>query len=260
MFEIDNYFKCVNAKNETTDTEVTFDISYILVFALISGKGTFSSSKMLTHIEKSNVIISNGGVFVPSENSSYIYAKFTGLVFRDFAEKFNDLLFCKDVSTYSSMVKILNSFVNNKNDDYNYILLFKEFEMLNSDKPIIPLLVQNAIEEIEEHYSEFYGVNELAESLNVSTSHLVRKFTEHIGITPLNYIITTKISAAKSFLLYNDYSLDEIAIMCGFTSTNYFCKVFKKHTGFTPTTFKKSNKNLKIDTKKSDILENSFYL
>lgn len=259
IFEINNYFNCINSIEKTSENETTFDVSNVYIFALIKGKGTFSNSEVLP-IESPCVLISKGGVFIPSEQSNFISCEFTGLIFDDYASKFGNLIYSSDVTSFTTIKTVLESFLNNKNDDYNYILLFKELENLNSEKAEIPTLVKNAIEEIEEHYSEFYGVNELAESLNVSISHLVRKFTEHIGITPLNYITTTKINAAKGFLLYHDYSLEEISIMCGFSSSNYFCKVFKKHTGFTPTTFKKSNQNLKIDTKLTDILENSHYL
>ena len=106
------------------------------------------------------------------------------------------------------------------------------------DTPSLPPLVAQAVVAIRQNYADLYGVDELARQLGVSKSHLVRVFTAQMGIGPGQYLIHTRVEAAKILLAQRDYSLDIIASLCGFSGANYLCKVFKKHTGQTPGMFR----------------------
>ena len=49
-----------------------------------------------------------------------------------------------------------------------------------------------------------------------------------------------RIEESKRLLLNTDYALIDIAIATGFEDQSYFSKVFKKFTGFTPSSYRKS--------------------
>lgn len=100
-------------------------------------------------------------------------------------------------------------------------------------------LIEATINEIHERYSEIFGVVELAESLLINKSYLIRRFKKEVGITPGIYLQNIRINRAKELLRNPRYSLEVIAALCGFSCANYFCKVYKKETGETPTTFRK---------------------
>ncbi len=106
------------------------------------------------------------------------------------------------------------------------------------ETPGLPPLVAQAVLAIRQNYAGLYGVDELARQLGVSKSHLVRVFTAQMGTGPGQYLIQTRIEAAKVLLAQRDYSLEVIASLCGFSGANYLCKVFKKHTGQTPGMFR----------------------
>lgn len=95
-------------------------------------------------------------------------------------------------------------------------------------------LVEAALEEIHHHYRELYGVQELADALEVSKGHLHRLFIREVGVSPGRYLTLVRLSHAKRLLLHRDYPLEVVAGLCGFSGANYFCKVFKKETGETP--------------------------
>lgn len=97
-----------------------------------------------------------------------------------------------------------------------------------------PPLVAAALAAIRDNYMELYGVEELSEQLNVSKSHLVRVFSAEVGITPGKYLTQTRIEAVKRLLLEDEYTLDTIAGLCGFSGANYLCRVFRRETGLTP--------------------------
>jgi len=91
---------------------------------------------------------------------------------------------------------------------------------------------------MNESYSELYGVSELADSLQVNKSYLIRRFKKETGVTPGRYLQAIRIDQAKKLLLRPQYSLEVIAALCGFSGANYFCKAFKKETGETPTVYR----------------------
>lgn len=68
---------------------------------------------------------------------------------------------------------------------------------------------------------------------------LHKLFTEYYGITPSDYILKIRISAAKQLLITKDDSLARIAADCGFSSQSYFNYSFKKQTGLSPLKYRK---------------------
>lgn len=66
-------------------------------------------------------------------------------------------------------------------------------------------------------------------------SKLVKR---HTGKTFTEYLTYYRISKAKSMILEGTLSIKEITYAVGFNSQNYFAKVFKKYTGFTPSEFR----------------------
>lgn len=103
----------------------------------------------------------------------------------------------------------------------------------------IPPLVSAAIVEMQTHYAEVYGIEELADELQVSKGHLIRSFTNAIGMPPGRYLSGIRIQAAKRRLVEGTLSLEVIAGLCGFSSAGYLCKVFKANTGESPVAWQK---------------------
>lgn len=120
-------------------------------------------------------------------------------------------------------------------------------------------LVAGAVSLIQENYAEVYGVEELADTLMVSKSHLIRSFTAALGISPGRYLTTVRLENAKSHLLRGEYSLEVIANLCGFSGANYFCKVFKKEMGETPASWR-SHAKPQVTAQPPSELENQMYL
>ena len=105
----------------------------------------------------------------------------------------------------------------------------------------LPSLAAGAIAEMREHYAELYGVEEVAATLGVSKSHLVRAFTAAVGTSPGRYLTAVRVEAAKRFLSCYAYPLDVVASLCGFSGANYLCRVFRRETGLSPAAFRAAN-------------------
>ncbi len=64
-------------------------------------------------------------------------------------------------------------------------------------------------------------------------------FKKDMGTSIIDYLLGERVAEAKKLLIEGTLSLSEIAQMTGFEDSNYFARVFKKRTGYTPTEYKK---------------------
>lgn len=97
---------------------------------------------------------------------------------------------------------------------------------------------------IDNHYQENITLDQLAEICHVSKYHLAHAFTEEYGISPINYLISKRLSEAEHLLRTTDFSLSLISNTTGFSSPSYFAQIFKKQRGFSPTEFRKKIKKV----------------
>lgn len=101
-----------------------------------------------------------------------------------------------------------------------------------------PNTVADSISYINEHFHEDLSLNALAEKVNMSPFHFTRVFSRETGFTPHQYLINTRISAAKYLLKSSETSIKDIAFSTGFNSESSFCSTFKKREHITPSQFR----------------------
>jgi AraC-like DNA-binding protein len=78
----------------------------------------------------------------------------------------------------------------------------------------------------------------IAEKLNVNGSYLSTLFHREVGCTLTAYINRQRIDRGIHLLQNGGKSVQEIAAECGVQDVNYFIKLFKKQTGFTPNRYR----------------------
>ena len=81
--------------------------------------------------------------------------------------------------------------------------------------------------------------NKLAEELALRVSQLNKKLNSITGYPSSAYILQVKLSHAKKIISTQNKNISEAATECGIYDVNYFSRVFKKHTGFTPTQYRR---------------------
>ena len=84
-------------------------------------------------------------------------------------------------------------------------------------------------------------VSELAAKHYLSTGRFSHIFKEVTGSSPLEYINHMKIQKAKDMIAYTDYPINKIARDIGIDDQNYFSRLFKKHTGLSPSEYRKTS-------------------
>ncbi len=98
----------------------------------------------------------------------------------------------------------------------------------------IPQDIKATCNYIEEHILEDILVDDLARLVFLSTSHFKKKFKNYTSFAPHDYIMRAKIDLAKDMLRYTHNSVTNISFDLNFSSSQFFCKVFKKYTGRSP--------------------------
>lgn len=99
--------------------------------------------------------------------------------------------------------------------------------------------VKKIIRYIQENLDGELNLEKLSQQQGIS-SRYVRKYFEHqIGMGANEYITMLRIGKAKRLLWNQEHSATEVALMSGFSSSQYFCKVFRKHLGVTPAEYRK---------------------
>jgi AraC family transcriptional regulator len=98
---------------------------------------------------------------------------------------------------------------------------------------IIELVHYGNLDEMNENLSGY-----LAGKLHKEYSYLSNLFSSVENTTIEQYFILQKIEKVKEWLVYNEFTLSEIAFKLGYSSTAHLSAQFKKVTGFTPSQFR----------------------
>jgi len=117
-------------------------------------------------------------------------------------------------------------------------------KLIEKIKNIIITKVRLSAAENNQNYSDI-----LSKSLHKDYSYLSGLFSEVEGITIEKFIINQKIEKVKELIIYNEFSISEIAYELGYSSVAHLSNQFKKVTGLTPSHFKLvgQNKRKSID-------------
>jgi AraC family transcriptional regulator len=92
---------------------------------------------------------------------------------------------------------------------------------------------------IEEHLSEDMSLATLADLVRLSPYHFVRAFKQSFGLPPHRYMSRLRMEQAKALLANPDMSVTQVGVNLGFSETSSFTTTFRKHTGLTPTAYRR---------------------
>ena len=102
--------------------------------------------------------------------------------------------------------------------------------------------IETATSYIETHLDEPLSVELLCRALNVSRNYLYRAFHKNYEKTVNAYITEQRINKARSLLAETNLPVYGIAEKVGFENHTYFCKLFKKRTGFSPSEYRMASR------------------
>ncbi len=107
----------------------------------------------------------------------------------------------------------------------------------HSTKNLSPL-IQSVVVKIENDLTSDLSLNALAEINNISPSYLSARFKKETGQTLTQFVNSKRVSVAKHLLKNTTLQIQTIAQHCGILDLHYFCRIFKKEVGKTPSEYR----------------------
>ena len=98
--------------------------------------------------------------------------------------------------------------------------------------------VQRAVKLMERHYDEDLTLDYVAHYLGLNKSYFSSIFRKQTGQTFTSYLHEIRVEASKKLLVEKSHSILEIALETGFSSQDYYGRIFKKLTGITPSEYR----------------------
>ena len=95
------------------------------------------------------------------------------------------------------------------------------------------------VRHIEQNFTEPISMEAMARLAGLSSTHFNRRFRHLLRRTPMQYLQTVRIQAARNLLTTTSRSLAEIAVEVGYTDQSHFTRRFREVTGMTPATYRR---------------------
>ncbi|GEP42398.1 helix-turn-helix domain-containing protein [Brevifollis gellanilyticus] len=104
----------------------------------------------------------------------------------------------------------------------------------------VPPAIAVALRHLESSFDQPLSPSSLAKKSGMSSARFARVIKRIHGISPMQLITKTRITAGSRLLRETDASIAEIALECGFSDHSAFTRAFRAVTGMSPSECRKS--------------------
>lgn len=101
-------------------------------------------------------------------------------------------------------------------------------------------LPDRIIELMERNLDFPLTLEQTASELGISSRSLARACRRHFDESPMRFFLRIRLQAARNFLFYEEFSIKDVALACGFSYPTVFARSFKNQFGETPRSFRNS--------------------
>ena len=121
--------------------------------------------------------------------------------------------------------------------------LCRHYAVKREEKTRTDIGIDKAVKYIRDHLAEDITVDCLASVAGFSKYHFVREFKRVTSYTVVSYLNMARIERSKELLAMGEMGIGEIADTCGYNNLSYFSKMFRAHTGLTPSEYIAEGRN-----------------
>ena len=227
------------------------------LFFIVSGKGQFLIQGELFPVDVNSLVIINPNVLhteisTDAQPLEYIVLSISGIEFTTSENSLCILDHFDDPDISSCLQNILQEMELKKPgyeeicQAYMEILIIRLMRNTALTAQTEPQVVSSnrqcaAVKRyIDLHFKESLTLAQLAEETHMNKYYLAHVFKREYGISPINYLISRRITESKYLLTETDLSMSQIAQVLGFSSLSYFSQVFRKVQGISPMEFRQN--------------------
>lgn len=108
-------------------------------------------------------------------------------------------------------------------------------------KTVKNIIIQQAVNYIEINYNKKISLKKTAEYLHISPNYFCELFKKFLNKNFIDYVNEYRIEKSKTFLKDISLTVHDISRLVGYSDSRYFCSIFKKKNGITPTEYRNSH-------------------
>ena len=179
----------------------------------------------------------------------YLNRYFTKAAKNILLQCFKNRIIHLEENTLATIAAYANNFQEQRDD--NFMILANILNLLNAAgncAHIVPPEHEDTphtkaaalIAYVNEYFYSIQNIKELAERFQVSEGYIFKIFQNHFQTTPKQYINKLRLETVCRKLQYAGTSVKKAAADSGFTSYEYFMRLFKKEYGCTPSQYRKN--------------------
>jgi AraC family transcriptional regulator len=101
---------------------------------------------------------------------------------------------------------------------------------------------------VDAKIEEELSLEELAQSVGLSTAHFARMFRKSTGETPHQFVLRQRLVRAKAMLRAADARVLDVAVACGFKTQQHFAQVFRSICGVSPSEYRQELASSRSET------------
>ncbi|HEY8503882.1 MAG TPA: AraC family transcriptional regulator, partial [Gemmataceae bacterium] len=117
--------------------------------------------------------------------------------------------------------------------------LAAELGRLAAPSPRVPPWLARVRDLLHDRFAENLRLAELAAEAGVHPVHLAGTFRRHFGCSVGEFVRRVRVEQAARLLAGGDTPVAEVALAAGFADQSHLCRVFKRHTGFSPAAYRR---------------------
>jgi AraC-type DNA-binding domain-containing proteins len=237
---------------------------YILHF-ISDGKGSFTCGGHTYHLSRGDVFLikPNTEVYYVADFAnpwSYLWVGFNGIkapAYLAYAGLEGDTITCRCENTplvfsYIQQMIICRHLTHSNELKRQAALLQVLSVLIDEYRARLPkeerydypykIYVEQAIDYIQRNYKSDVKINDIAGYVGIDRSYLTNIFKTVTNLSPQEYLLRYRMEQAKVLLSQTEKKVGEIALQIGYSDPMAFSKMFKKHTGISPTEFREQEK------------------
>jgi two-component response regulator len=255
-FSIRQIIDVIKAKNEHIRKLLTVKDRHSDAFVyVISGSCTYNFN------DDQEFTVNAGDIFYLAHHANYtmyIHSDEYQFIFCDFEFENHDLkksnIYAPSNASYAENTfrKLLYIYTHHTSisffecmsilyDIYGIIALTASTNYMSNS---IKTKITEAKEYIDTHFNDLsLSISVLADKLDISDVYFRKLFKSQYNMSPSKYINAIRINNAQRLMKHSFLSLETCALKSGFSSLQYFSRVFKKMEGISPGKYRKEKLN-----------------
>lgn len=238
---------------------ITHSHHFTELLYILSGKGTFIFSNKEVIVTEHDLILVNPHVEHTEKSTKehpleYIALGIQGLAFSSPDDSNLQVTFYnykQEQEAYLFYLHQIMEEVENKQEGYERIvhsileiLLLKIIrkKAFTLEETSTQIMNKNLVfikNYIKQHFREAINLDTLAEIVHINKYYLAHSFKNSVGVSPIEYLIQTRIRESKILLETTNYSISDISTITGFSSQSFFSQSFKRVTKLSPSQYRK---------------------